>query len=321
MAEHGEGGGMIQTVLKYLFIFMALGLLVIWLLAGGAQKAWDVGKSFSNPLAFLFGSGTSSLSSFTLPWQPKIDLAPDISQYTGQASLPSSDENNVSAFGSPSPYAGEVSLTSDHPSTNAGQEYVVITSSASAPVSIAGWTLQSAASKVQVALPEAAPIFIGGVVNSVAPVILAPGGSAIVITGVSPVGVSFEENECSGYLGRFQNFTPALSDSCPAPADALPETPQNVQTYGASCFDYLSSLDSCATPGTTPPSDLSASCQSFVATTLTYNGCVGLYRSSASFALPTWRLYFGLAQPIWNPSHDVIRLLDDQSRVVDVLTY
>jgi len=149
----------------------------------------------------------------------------------------------------------------------------------------------------------------------------APGASAIITTGLSPVGVSFEDNICSGYLGQLQTFFPTLSSSCTAPSDALPQTAQNLKTYGASCLDYINNLPAFEFPGPNLPSDLSQACRTFVATTLSYNGCVAMNRTQSTFELPSWRLYLAMRAPLWNHTHDIIRLLDNQGRVVDVLQY
>src|SRR3989344_1589368 len=92
----------------------------------------------------------------------------------------------------------------------------------SASVSIAGWSLQSAVSGARAAVPQAAPLFVLGIVNSVQGISLEPGASVVLTTAASPVGTSFRENRCIGYLNELQIFTPELSGSCPTPSEALP---------------------------------------------------------------------------------------------------
>ena len=140
-------------------------------------------------------------------------------------------------------------------------------------------------------------------------------------TSLSPVGVSFEENICSGYLSELQQFTPELNGSCPSPADTLPQTAENLRTYGASCFDYIANIPSCHFVGANQPTNLSTACRQFVGNNLSYNGCVAMYRSQANFDLPTFRLYLNQSAKLWNDSHDIIRPLDAQGRIVDVLSY
>ena len=333
---HGGGkSGKVWTILKVLFVVILLSLFIFWLLTGGPQRAWDVGKNFTNPVALIFGNGTSTGMSITLPWQPETTRGPDISDYVGAAddeqraaNGQSSDggqaTSNLQEYGTPSPYQGEVTLAgSSATASNASEEYLQIQASSenNGSINLSGWSVQSAVSGVRAGIPSAAPAFIAGVVNAVQPVALAPGATAIVTTGLSPVGVSFEENMCSGYLTELQRFTPALNASCPSPSDALPQNASNLRAYGASCFDYIADIPSCHFVGASMPSNISPACRQFVGNNLSYNGCVAMYRSQQNFDLPTYRLYLNQSSKLWNNSHDIIRLLDAQGQVVDVLSY
>ena len=334
MAGHG-GTNRIWTILKTLFVLIILALIIFWLSTGGPQRAWQAGKNFTNPVAVIFGDGTTTGVLITLPWQPQNVRGPDISDYVGVADAqkqtadsqsPGTNANatDLQQYGNPSPYQGEVSLAgSSATASDASQEYVQLQASSdnSAPINLSGWSLQSAVSGVRVAIPPAAPAFIAGVVNAVQPVALSPGATAIATSGFSPVGVSFEENICSGYLSELQRFTPGLNNSCPSGSDALPQTAENLRTYGASCFDYIATIPSCHFVGTSMPSGISPACRRFVGNDLSYNGCVAMYRSQPNFDLPTFRLYLNQSSKLWNNSHDIIRLLDAQGQIVDVLSY
>jgi hypothetical protein len=311
----------------------------LFFLTGGWSKLSRAAGSLSNPLSLIFGNGTSTYS-IQLPWQASLTQGPDISQYTGQEQVDGqrqvSDTQQESesllqqtydakSFGDPSPYRGEILLsnrTSD-PEAGASGEYIEMHASSanSAPVQITGWSLQSVLSGARVAIPPASSLFILGVVNPVRAVLLNPGASAIVNTGVSPVGVSFRENVCSGYLAQYQTFSPDLENYCPDPKSAMPEIPENLQRYGASCFTFVQSLSSCRFPGSALPSTLSSACRSFVVSTYSYNGCVNMYQFLAGFNKNSWRLFIGSPSPLWNSEHDIIRLLDAEGRTVDVLTY
>ncbi len=335
MSSHGSGGK-IRTILVTVLILLGLGLLFYWFVTGGPQKAWQAGGYFTNPVGAIFDSGTTTSTGITLPWQITAPRGPDISGYVTAAeqnaglggsspgNWPGSSSSNLAQYGTPSPYAGEVTITGNNvAASDPSQEYIEIRASSDAPspVTISGWVLQSAVSGTYAVIPQAADPFIGGIVNTVRPVTLPPGGSAIITTAASPVGVSLRENNCTGYLNQLQSFSPRLASSCPAPNEVLPQTAGNLRLYGNACFDYLNTLPSCYFPGANLPSDISKVCGSYLATSLSYNGCVQMYQSRSGFALPAWRLYFGLTHKLWNTSHDVIRLLDDQERVVDVLSY
>lgn len=325
---------MIKRVLIVTLVLFLIALFIFWLLTGGWSAATRTARSLANPLELIFGTSTSG-SFIKLPWQPSEPTrGPDIGDYASEAAarneasggedqLPASQESPTRNLGNPSPYAGKVSIReSSATESDPSNEFVELAASGSntGPVLLANWSLQSVVSGVRVPLPQAAPAFVMGIVNAVRPISLDPGASVYVTTAASPVGTSFRENICSGYLSELQTFTPELPGECPAPSEMLPMNADTIRTYGASCFDYLDTLSSCHFTSN-PPSGLSPACRSFIANSISYNGCVNTYRASPSFALPSYRAYLALRSELWGNSHDVIRLLDAEGRTVDLLTY
>lgn len=328
---------MIKRILIVVGIVFVIGLLILWLIRGGAAAVGRTAHTLTNPITLIFGSGTSTGGSLWLPWQPaEPTRGPDISQYADEAAqalaqIPPDEGgqeqqndrmSQIQQFGNPSPYVGSARLSQGEArASSAAEEYVELRTSGASPIVVSGWSLQSALTGVRAYIPEGASMFIMGIVNNVRPVALQDGDVAIITSGASPVGVSFRENMCSGYLAQLRQFTPGISDECPTPSDALPETADNLRTYGGSCFDYIANLPHCSFPGTQLPSDLSSNCRAYVANTFSYNGCVNVYGARDSFALSSWRIFLNRTIELWNNSHDVIRLLDAQGRTVDVLTY
>lgn len=325
---------MIKRVLVISLVVFIIALIIFWFITGGWAAASRTARSLSNPLDLIFGTSTSG-SFIRLPWQPaELTRGPDISDYAGEADariLASGDEDQFTnappapkgAFGDASPYAGKVSIQeSSATESDVAQEYIQLTASENntQPVAVTNWTLQSAVSGARALVPQASPFFVLGVVNPVQSVYLEPGASVFITTGASPVGTSFRENICSGYLTELHTFTPELSNECPTPPEMLPMNADTLRTYGSSCFDYLGKLTQCHFP-TTLPGDLSSACRSFISNTMSYNGCISASRDRVPFALPTFRTYLGLRSELWSNSHDVIRLLDAEGRTVDVLTY
>lgn len=328
---------MIKRILIVLGIVIVVGLIVLWLIQGGASAVARVARTITNPVELFFGDGSSS-GLLRLPWQPTdLTRGPDISQFADEADrqlagtvpdgLQDQEGDRVSrleSFGTPSRYVGMIRLSYGAPDESGpAQEYIELNAgyTLTSPVPVSGWSLQSAVTGVRAYVPEGAATFVMGIVNTVSPITLSAGGTAVLTSGASPVGVSFQENVCSGYLGELRQFAPQISDECPAPKDSLPETADNLRAYGGSCFDYVASLSRCHFPGTQLPSNLVPACQSFIVNTYSYNGCVNAYRSQSSFRLPAWRIYLNRTSELWNNSHDVIRLLDAQGQTVDVLTY
>lgn len=222
-----------------------------------------------------------------------------------------------------SPYANFVELqigSADTPDRNA--EYVVIRASdfVTVPITVSGWTLKSAYTGRRAIVPLAASPFYQGVVNSVQPIALGAGESVIVSSGISPIGVSFRETTCTGYLAQTQQFSPALANSCPRPTDLLPRTPDNAARYGGSCLDFVERLPQCSYPSIVP-NDLSPACRSFLANTFTYSGCMQSYGSHSSSNMHTWRAYESSGDELWQNGHDSISLYDEAGRVVATVNY
>ena len=161
--------------------------------------------------------------------------------------------------------------------------------------------MQSAVSGARAIIPQGASFFAQGTVNTTGPIVLEPGATAILTSGPSPVGISFRENMCSGYLNEHQTFTPELSSECPQTSGALPITAENIRAYGETCIDFMNSVESCHYPSKLPET-LSPACRAFVTSYFSYSGCVQTYQRSSGFSLPSWRIYFGAQRELWQKS-------------------
>lgn len=329
---------MIQKILIGFALATLSILLLFWLATGGIGKVVDTAGGIGN---FFRSGDIFSGEGFRLPWQPTdLVLGPDITEVLpSMGETPSSGESLAEAeeeyegllkkieeaktFGDPSPYRGKVvlsqgSATESTPDT----EYLMLEASwdNTAPISLGGWSLQSALTGLRGYIQRAAHPFLMGAVNSQSDIYLDPGASATVSSGVSPVGTSFRENLCTGYLAGLQAFEPPLERSCPSPSDSLSLTPENLRTYGEACYDFVQTVPSCTFPREVP-SNISPECHLFLANNLSYNGCVQNHRHRSDFARDSWRLYLNAYGELWRNSHDIIRLLDAEGRTVDYISY
>lgn len=311
---------MIPRILAWLLAAIVIIVVFVWIIGGGITRSLAAANKPSNPLEF-FGN----LASFKLPWQPSspLDLPTGASSSSVDTSLVPYDASQAKTFGYTSPYAGKVAIV-DHNAagTDPSLEYVEIQILGESPVSLSGWSLQSAYSRTRALLPSATENLVSGTLNKLAAPD-APGGSTLyIVTGKSPVGVSFRENICSGYLAQFQQFTPPLEQSCPNPADELTITGNNLRSYGPTCIDFVQSLSSCHFPTSAEmPANISPECRDFASSEFSYNGCVTAHRDDAGFLKNSWRLYLNSPTRLWDDTHDVIRLLDDKGQIVDAITY
>ncbi|MEN9561467.1 MAG: hypothetical protein RIQ56_740 [Candidatus Parcubacteria bacterium] len=326
---------MIRTILIWLFVAIVLIFFIVWALSGGIGRAISAGKGLLSPSSFF--TGNASGTTFTLPWQQYVEPAPievdmnsdfdntgnaNINDLENQYAQLKDEAERVKLFGTPSPHAGKVLFSgNDATSPAVNEEFVAIQNMSDTPLALSGWSIQSAYTGVRVPLPNAAAPLITGTVNALQPITLAPEESLVALTGASPVGVSFHVNMCSGYLQQFQKFTPLLYEQCPDPGEAMRVTPENLQTYGEGCIDFVRSIPRCHFPtGEQIPGSVTAACRSFVGSTFSYNGCVSTHRSNPQF-FDGWRIYFNSQTELWRNGHDVIRLLDETGRTVDVLSY
>ncbi len=335
---------MLRTIIIALIGFILIALIAVWVLSGGPRK---VVSSVQTSVNDAIENATPSVDEpgFRLPWQP-VQLFPTLditgalndSEYD-TASDPQDrlielereydrlkkEVDTSRTFGTPSPYAGKVGIvdsTSGIRGEGVAQEYVEVSAAYTnaEAIDITGWTLESALSGVRVAISPAAAPFLAQSTNVLSPVLLAPGSLAILATAASPIGVSFRENSCTGYLQQFQSFSPPLARECPSPSELLPLTEQNLMRYGDACFDELRSLSECQFPQSLSTT-ISGSCHAYLTENLSYNGCTANLRNRSSFQSNVWRIFFGSPQELWRDTHDAIRLLDREGRTVSVFVY
>jgi hypothetical protein len=320
---------MIKTVLLWTLVAFVLVLIIFWIFTGGFSSVARTAHTLINPIDLL-GTGTTTGSLLRLPWQPADNPArgPDISGYATEADnyaqnmSDNTSASQIKTFGNPSPFVGKVTITDNAAQVSDPQsEYIRIAASGenTAPVVISGWSFQSAISGARAYIKGGTSSFVQGQVNAAQPIALEANDAATITVGQSPVGASFKENICSGYLAQHQTFEPQLPADCPNPSGMAANAPSTVLAEAA-CMDFIQSIPSCVAPETAP-SSLSSTCRTYLGSTFTYEGCVHLYQNQPSFNLHSWRIYLEKSTELWNNSHDTIRLLDDQGRVVDVLTY
>lgn len=320
------------------FIGVFIFIFLIWLVTGGptSQLAFN-GPLLAGPDAI--GGGTY----LSFPRSPNVIGSSGVGQsrasgvstegsgnsygtgisYQDQQAV--DDAIKTAAFGPPSTYRGTVTL--NHYVSSAGNSdakkeniQLYLSSNASGPVTLTGWTLQSEVSGKAAALPKGTEVPRSGVINESEPIVLYPGDRATIASGRSPIGASFRENVCIAYFGQFQTFSPSLPNSCPMPNSEL------TSRYGAdlirdpACIDYVDRLSRC-TLVLSPPVGLSSACQNFLITYLNYNGCINAHERDYNFKGTAWRIYLGRDTSLWRTSREVVKLLDASGKTVDMFTY
>lgn len=314
---------------SWFFIGVFVFIFLIWIATGGPLHP----LAFSGPTLALpgaLGGGTYlSLPRYT----NGIDTGKNVSlpgssggDVEGSSGVPQGTTFVGSAFfGKSSPYRGIVLMNhyvSGAGSSDPRQEYIElrVSSNASVPVNLSGWTLRSEASGNSIIIPKGTEIPMGGVVNAVQDIVLTPGTRAMILSGQSPIGASFRENTCIGYFSTFQKFSPQLPQNCPSPSDELTARYEGDYVRDAVCIDYVNKLSRCQV-ALSPPVSISGSCQSFLIKYLNYNGCVDAHQNDTAFKGDTWRIYLGRSNSMWRIRHETVKLLDASGKTVDAFSY
>src|SRR3989344_1547313 len=202
------------------------------------------------------------------------------------------------------------------------EEYVRIRISSSAKnrVMVSGWELYSPMTGKSRTIGYVATKPKIGEPDIMVPIYAYPGDTIIVSTGRSPIGISFRTNICSGYLSQFQTFTPRLPGNCPLPRDEASFLQTNF-ALSENCLNFLRSVGRCQTYTKSFPSDVENNCQIFVQSNLNYNACVDNHIGDPSFPGKEWRVYIGETSELWRNKNEVIKLLDIESKTIDVDSY
>lgn len=188
-------------------------------------------------------------------------------------------------------------------------------------MTISGWQLVSAVSRLSARIPNGTELYAQGYgYTQSVPIVLKPGEEAIISTGRSPIGISFHVNSCSGYLTQFQKFVPRLLTSCPRPQDDLNAQPDRLLFADNDCYNYLASLGNCRID-LSPPTTLSPACRNFIYNRVTYQGCIATHSNDAKFTRPEWRVYLGYSSNLWRDAREAVVLVDENNKLVDSLTY
>jgi hypothetical protein len=312
--NRGEAAGDLVLVVS---IVLALGAL--WVFSGGPE-AGERGD-FYNP-----SSTKSFISSFNYNFVPisrdSVSSDEDSSQRYDEIF---EEYGRTRDFGETSPYWGLVTIdkSSRGPrQTSSQDEYITlnVSSKLTEPITITGWKLQSMISNDTVAIPEATKVSTSGNVNIEQPIVVSSQDKIYLLTGRSPIGSSFQINKCSGYFEQFQNFTPSISKQCPLPVDEFVFAESDPFRFGDECLAYIENLDRCYMPLEALPIGFSSSCTVFITRKINYTSCVSNHRDDEDFFKPEWRVYLKRDQEVWN-TRDIIRLLDNEGKTVDVFSY
>lgn len=223
--------------------------------------------------------------------------------------------------GGPSPYASDIDIDDVvNPGTVASGEHIILSTSTSEPINITGWSIVSSANGNIAVIGNASNLAL---MQTEKPILVNGSQKIIIVTGKSPIGISFRTNLCTGYIEDEEDFNPHLPLSCPYITDLnLPDKIEDDED----CMEYIESIDKCETPPKKLP-NLGKSCENFIKQNVSYQGCVNTFKNSSNFYGKEWRVFLKSNFPLWKRddedknSEETIKLIDTEGRVVDTFTY
>lgn len=228
-------------------------------------------------------------------------------------------------LGPVSPYAASVTLkASGAKATDPDKEYLTLSvaSQATNPINITGWTLESYVTNSEAKIPKGARLLMTRTAKTSETIMLRAGETANLITGETPINVSFKANQCSGYLTNYDDFTPSIKKSCALASDQLLQF-GNIKSSDDECYEFVAKIKQCQVveDDKLSDADVSNSCEDFIDNELTYNGCVSNHKNDIDFATGDWYIYLNKRGELWRSKKEIIRLLDADKKVVAVVEY
>ena len=342
MATEGDEGNPWGEVL---FLLVCLTLIVVFWYVAGGNKNTSLGSLFLPSPTQVGGNasttgGTSSASSttpaHTASFLPFWTGASATKTFISSAApfVPSQSSqftpNNVPGANVPlpgltrSPYSGEVTISDDsgvHSSVPSGEYITIYANYGNAgPINISGWQLKSTITGQGGVIGGGMETVVLNEPAQLAPIMLKPGDAAVITTGASPIGTSFRENKCEGYIQQFQHFTPSLAQACPLPQNELSLSTNAQLAQDPACVAAVSQLRPCQTL-IYAPQNIDSACSDFIVPRFTYNGCVASHHTDQDFEGRQWRIFLDRNGQLWDNQTDQIVLLDAQGQLVSSVSY
>lgn len=219
-----------------------------------------------------------------------------------------------------SPLTGKLAIIGRTAGGQVSSEYILLRASPQnkEKILISGLRLESRVSGRGANIGKGVPLVFQNQINQEEAIYLNPGDSAYIITGRSPIGVSFKLNKCTGFFNQYQSFNPSLPSRCPRITEK--DLPSNGTYYNDACRNYINGLPSCRVI-LNPPSTISPECNRYVTTEISYTKCVNSQKNTPDFYDPVWRVYLTRDETLWKSSRELIHLVDQNGKVIDAVTY
>lgn len=182
-------------------------------------------------------------------------------------------------------------------------------------VNLTGMTVKSPITLHSAEIGQAVKVYYpsGGTQNYKQDIVLNPGDYVYILTGKSPVLMSFQLNRCMAYLIN------GLPSSCPTPLNY--PLPTGASSFSDRCLDYMRNLRSCVDYSYADlPTTLEHDCRVFIDEKTSYTRCVQDFGSQTGFLGNIWYIYLDRSQSLWKSSRDITELRDQNGNLVDIVS-
>lgn len=323
-----------RNVILFFIIFAVVVGGGIWFFVGGKDTSVDFTKDLPPPTAPANAAAAQNQKTGS-SWFAKLFSMPSFENLTPNLlpPLPTANqepigsqpaETSPEASANFSPLKGKIYLSRPanygYGTDAANYEYLTLRTdnNLKEKIRITDLKLKSAATGVGATIGQGIYLYFAGQINTAQDIFLGPSETAYVITGRSPLGVSFRVNKCMGYLAKNQNFTPYLYGNCPAIFnELLPKAPNQLNDK---CLDYIQSFPACST-FTTGKLELSPECNNFLIEKVNYSYCVRTHKNDKDFYVADWRIYLSRGETMWKNKRETIELLDQNGKLIDSVSY
>ena len=323
MADESAGGG---NSAGFLVVFFGI-IICMWFVASGTLRTIAPHATSTGEQTLLQDNQTSISAAPQTEQESAAPLSPDqVQAEVARAQQTITDLKqgiaDTKLWGTVSPYKDKITLQNGNVwSDDEDAEYLTLyaASDITIPINVSGWRIESTVTKNAGTIPQGNRKPKSRSDSTENDIMLTAGDTAYIVTGESPIGMSFRENMCTGYFAQFQEFTPSLSQQCPNPLTEM-ETFAKIALDNDACYDFVETLSSCRIVNA-DRANVSKSCRTFADDTLSYTGCLKNHQYDAYFLQSTWHIYLDENDDLWRGEREIIRLLDNEDRVVAVLKY
>jgi len=216
-----------------------------------------------------------------------------------------------------SPYYQKVEIRNVYANEdNFRKDYLVLRNNDDQLINVTGWTIKTKGETITIPRAVERPRHpFSGSNNS--DIKLAYQGEIIISAGLSPQGINFRTNKCTGYLDQLSQYHPSLDEDCPY----LDKS--EYSHLKKTCRDFINGLSRCEIPDYSDNLEitLDSQCTGFLTEKFNYSQCYQDYEKEVDFLGDKWRVFLGKSIDILDNDGDTIILRDKNGLVVDEYKY